>query len=118
MTLWQDRIGRLLIALLFVAGAIQKATDPSQVVVLLQKFHLPGMLVWPAMLFNALGAVGLILGIALRPLSLALAAYCIVTSAFHFIPEDPWQMSIFIKNLAIAGGLLILANRPNPEPNP
>ncbi len=112
MSLWEDRIGRWLLALLFAAGAIQKAIDPSQVVDLLTRFNLPTVLVWPAMVFNAIGALGLILGIALRPLAYALASYCIVTSLFHFIPNDPWQMSIFIKNLAIAGGLLILANRP------
>jgi len=38
-----------------------------------------------------------------------LAAYCVVTSVFHFIPSDGWQMSIFIKNWAIAGGLLALS---------
>ena len=39
----------------------------------------------------------------------ALAAYCAVTSLFHFIPDDSWQMTIFVKNWAIAGGLLVLA---------
>ncbi len=116
MTLWQDRIGRWLIALLFIAGAVQKAVAPEYDYDLLEKFRLPGFLVWPALAFNLLGALSLILAIALRPMALALAAYCIATSAFHFIPDDPWQMSIFIKNLAIAGGLLILANRPEPSP--
>ena len=41
--------------------------------------------------------------------ALSLAAYCAVTSVFHFIPGDPWQMSIFVKNWAIAGGCLALA---------
>ena len=40
--------------------------------------------------------------------ALALAAYCAATSAFHFIPGDGWQMSIFVKNWAIAGGCLAL----------
>ncbi|HSF65174.1 MAG TPA: DoxX family protein, partial [Paracoccaceae bacterium] len=44
-----------------------------------------------------------------RPVALALAGYCAVTSLFHWIPGDPWQMSIFVKNWAIAGGCLILA---------
>ena len=114
MSLWEDRIGRWLLALLFAAGAIQKAIDPTQVIELLSRFNLPTSLVWPALAFNAFGTIGLILGIALPPLAYALAGYCIVTSLFHFIPDDPWQMSIFIKNLAIAGGLLILASRPHP----
>ncbi len=108
--LWEQRIGRTLIALLFVAGTLQKVIDPGAVEGLLAGKGLPQWLVWPAMLFNAIGAICLIAGIALRPVALALAAYCVATSWFHFIPGDGWQMSIFIKNLAIAGGLLILAS--------
>ena len=69
----------------------------------------PIWLIWPALAFNAAGAAALILGVALRPAAAALAAYCAVTSLFHFIPDDPWQMTIFVKNWAIAGGLLVLA---------
>jgi putative oxidoreductase len=61
------------------------------------------------MLFNGFAAIWLIWGLWLGPLSLALAAYCMITSIFHFIPNDPWQMSIFVKNWAIAGGLFVLA---------
>ena len=74
--------GRLLLAMLFVAGAIQKAVAPEGASALLAGFTLPVWLVWPAALF---------------------------TSVFHFIPDDPWQMSIFVKNWAIAGGLLVLS---------
>jgi putative oxidoreductase len=35
-----------------------------------------------------------------------------MTSWFHLLPDDPWQMSIFVKNRAIAGGLLVLASQP------
>lgn len=106
---WEMRLGRWLIALLFIAGTLQKLTDPGAVEALLAGKGLAEDLVWPAMAFNALGAVCLIAGLWLRPVALALAAYCLFTSWFHFIPSDGWQMSIFIKNLAIAGGLLILA---------
>jgi putative oxidoreductase len=44
-----------------------------------------------------------------RPLAFLLAGYCALTSLFHYIPSDGWQMSIFVKNWAIAGGCLALA---------
>ena len=110
---WLDLIGRLLMAALFVAGAVQKATDPAQVQGLLASFGLPGWLVWPALLFNAVVAVGLVTGPKMRLWAMAAAGYCMVTSVFHFIPADGWQMSIFVKNWAIAGGLLVLAARPD-----
>lgn len=106
-----DLIGRVLLSALFAAGAVQKAVDPAQVQGLLAGFGLPVWLVWPALAFNAALAVGLVFGPRVPLWALAGAAYCIVTSAFHFLPGDGWQMSIFVKNWAIAGGLLVLAAR-------
>ncbi|MBD3738922.1 MAG: DoxX family membrane protein [Pseudomonas balearica] len=107
--------GRYLLAALFGAGAIQKAVDSSPAQALLAGFGLSEWLVWPALAFNAVTAGLLIAGKFLRPVGLALALYCVVTSIFHFVPSDPWQMSIMIKNWAIAGGCLILAASSNKE---
>lgn len=102
-------VGRLLIAALFIGGAVQKGSDPSAVEGLLAGRGWPMWLVWPALGFNAGAAVSLISGIWLRPMAALLAGYCMVTSLFHYIPADPWQMTIFVKNWAIAGGCLVLA---------
>jgi putative oxidoreductase len=108
---WIDLIGRILLAALFAAGAVQKAVEPGQVQGLLAGVGLPGWLVWPALAFNAALAVGLVFGPRVRVWAAAGAAYCLMTSVFHFIPGDGWQVSIFVKNWAIAGGLLVLAAR-------
>lgn len=102
-------IGRILIAALFVGGAIQKAVDPEPAMQLLSGFNLPTALVWVALAFNAIAGGMVAVGWTVRPVAVLLAAYCAVTSVFHLIPEDPWQMSIFVKNWAIAGGCLVLA---------
>jgi putative oxidoreductase len=104
-----DVIGRLLLAAFFALGAVQKITAPAVVQGLLAGVGLPPWLIWPALAFNAAAAIALALGWRLRETALAAAAYCIVTSLFHFIPGDGWQMSIFVKNWAIAGGLFALA---------
>lgn len=101
--------GRILIALLFIGGAAQKLGDPAPVTELLAGRGLPDWLVWLALGFNALAGLALILGVQVRAVAAALAAYCAVTSVFHFLPEDPWQMTIFVKNWAIAGGCVVLA---------
>ncbi len=100
---------RLLIAILFMAGAIQKLWSPADAVALLEAQGLPGALVWPALVFNGMAGVMLIAGLRVRDVALVLAVYCGATSIFHLIPDDPWQMSIFVKNWAIAGGCLALA---------
>ena len=101
--------GRILIAALFLGGAAQKASDPSAVQTLLSGMGLPQWLIWPAMAFNLGAGSALILGLAVRPVAFALAIYCGATSIFHYLPNDPWQMTIFVKNWAIAGGCLVLA---------
>ncbi len=67
-------------------------------------------LVWPVALFNLAAGLALLLGPRVRTLALVLAVYCIGTSWFHWqLRADPWQVTIVLKNWAIAGGLLILA---------
>ena len=109
---WRDGAllgARLLMAVLFLGGAAQKWLSPGDVEGLLAGRGLPEWLLWPAMLFDLGAGVALVLGLWTVPTALALAAYCGATSVFHLIPADPWQMTIFVKNWAIAGGCLALA---------
>ena len=101
--------GRWLIAALFAAGAAQKALDPGPAALLLTGRGLPAWLEWPALAYDAGTALALLAGWRLVPVALSAAAYCGATSAFHLVPSEPWQMTIFVKNWAIAGGCLILA---------
>ena len=101
--------GRWLIAALFAAGAAQKAIDPAPVALLLAERGLPAWLEWPALAYDAGAALALVAGWRLAPVALSAAAYCGATSLFHLVPGDPWQMSIFVKNWAVAGGCLCLA---------
>jgi putative oxidoreductase len=103
-------IGRFLIALLFFGGAIQKIGDPDPVLGMITGIGLPEWLIWPVTAFNLIAAVALVTGPGIRFWALALAGYCIFTSYFHYqLRADPWQVTIMVKNWAIAGGLLILA---------
>ena len=100
---------RLLMAQLFLLGTAQKWLDPGIVEELLAGRGWPEWLIWPALAFNLAAGLLLMLGLWTWPLALLLAAYCAVTSLFHYVPSDGWQMSIFVKNWAIAGGCLALA---------
>ena len=102
-------LGRLLIAVLFLGGALQKTLDPAPASQLLLDFGLPAGLVWPALAFNALAGIALLLGVQVRLVALLAADYCGFTSMFHYLPDDAWQMTIFVKNWAIAGGSLVLS---------
>lgn len=115
--IWTMRAGRVLLATLFLAGFLQKLLDPQPVIQMLASVYLPAILVWPVAAFNLLASVMLVAGVGLRPLGFALAGYCVLTSFFHLIPSDAWQMSIMVKNWAIAGGCLILASGVRSDQN-
>lgn len=102
--------GRVLIALLFLGGAVQKLADPAPVAAMVRSLGLPAASVpWIAG-FDLLAAVGLVIGPGVNAWALVMAAYCIGTSWFHWqLRADPWQVTIVVKNWAIAGGLLVLA---------
>ena len=103
-------VGRVLIALLFFGGAAQKFTDPAPVQAMIEGLGLPAAIIWPVAILNLIAAVLLVTGPRVRTVALVLAAYCIFTSWFHWeLRVDPWQVTIVVKNWAIAGGLLILA---------
>jgi putative oxidoreductase len=58
-----------------------------------------------------LGAVLLIVGYRTRIVAIALAAFTALAAViFHRVP-DPMQHMLLMKNLAITGGLLVLAAR-------
>ncbi len=100
---------RLLIAVLFLGGAVQKALSPADATALLAAHAWPLWLIWPALAYNAVAGIALVAGRWIWPTALSLAAYSALTSLFHYLPDDPWQMTIFVKNWAIAGGCLALA---------
>jgi putative oxidoreductase len=102
--------GRVLIAVLFLGGAAQKVSDPAPVQGMIADLGLATWLIWPLALFNLVAAVCLVTGPWVRWWALGLALYCLGTSWFHWqLRADPWQVSIMVKNWAVAGGLCVLA---------
>ncbi len=110
MTDVMNLAGRILIAFLFFAGAIQKVVDPAPAQAMIALIGLPASLIWPIALFDLVAAICLVIGPGIGRWALIMAAYCIFTSWFHWqLRADPWQVTIMVKNWSIAGGLLILA---------
>lgn len=103
-------VGRILIAVLFLGGAWQKVSDPAPVMQMITSIGLPAGVIWPVAAFDLLAGLGLIFGPGVAVWAVLLAVYCIFTSWFHWqLRADPWQVTIMVKNWAIAGGLCILA---------
>lgn len=101
--------GRILLALVFIVAGLGKLGDVQGFAGYMASGGLPAILAWPAILFEILVGLALLVGFQTRLAALALAAFSVVTAVmYHFVPADQLQMAIFLKNLAMAGGYLLL----------
>ncbi|MBW8637418.1 DoxX family protein [Hoeflea sp. WL0058] len=105
-------IGRILLSAIFILAGLNKLGDPAGTAGYMTSLGLPlaSVGVWLVILLEVLGGIAVLIGFMTAPASLALALFCIV-SAFlaHFNLGDQTQFVMFFKNLAIAGGFLVLA---------
>jgi putative oxidoreductase len=103
--------GRILLAIIFVLSGFGKVSDPAGTAAYMQAMHVPTFLLWPTAALELLGGIAIIIGFQTRYVSLVLAAFTLIAAAlFHSNFADQNQMVHFLKNLAIAGGFLVLAS--------
>lgn len=104
-------LGRILLALIFVLSAVGKISDPAGTAGYMQSMGLPGILLWPAAALELLGGIAVIVGFQTRIAAYALAVFSAAAAlVFHHNFADQMQTIMFMKNLAIAGGFLLLAS--------
>lgn len=102
-------IGRILIAAIFLLSGASKIGAPAATIGMIQSVGLPlptvGLGI--AIVVEIVGGIALIVGYRSRVAAASLALYSIVTAlAFHNSLADPNQFFHFLKNVAMAGGLL------------
>lgn len=106
--------GRLLISIIFLMAGISKITGYAGTQAYMESAGVPGLLLPLVIGLEILGAVALMIGYRTRLAALLLAGFTVVSALlFHNMFADSSQTIMFMKNLAIAGGLLLLvANGP------
>lgn len=103
-------VARILLALLFIMAGFGKMANVEGFAGYMASGGVPGLLAWPAILFEILGGIALLVGYQTRIVALAIAAFCVATAfLYHFDPADQNQMTQMLKNLALAGGYLALS---------
>ena len=100
--------GRILLALIFIVAGFGKLGDVQGFSGYLASGGLPAFLAWPAVLFEIIAGLALLIGYQTRLVALALAAFSVVTALLYHAPVDAMQQVMFLKNLAMAGGYLML----------
>ena len=103
-------IARVLMALIFILSGLSKLGASDAVRGYMEAMGVPGALLWPSIAFEIGAGVLVALGYRTRVIALLLAGFCLVTAAvFHHQFTDQIQMIMFLKNIAMAGGFLLLA---------
>jgi putative oxidoreductase len=107
-----------LIALIFVLAGLNKIGAIEGTQGYMEAMGIPGVLIYPTILFEVGAGLAIIIGYQTRTVALALAGFCLVTAfMFHNNLGDQTQFVMFMKNLAIAGGLLFLARDGAGQPS-
>jgi putative oxidoreductase len=104
--------GRCLLAFLFLHEAWSKITAYSAAIAYAKAFGVPEQLLPLAIAVEVGGGLSILLGYYARAGALLLAAFCLATAVlFHLRWSNHNELLHFEKDLAIAGGLLVLAAR-------
>ncbi len=103
-------VARLFMGHIFLLAGISKIGQYAGTQGYMDSMGVPGALLPLVIALEILGGLTIILGWQVKWASLALAGFTIVSAViFHSNLSDQTQMIMFMKNWAIAGGLLLLA---------
>ncbi len=104
-----DLMARILLAAIFFMSGLGKISAYAGTQGYMESQGVPGMLLPLVIGFEILVPVLLVIGWQTRYAALALAGFSIVTGLmFHFDFGDQMQSIMFMKNLAMAGGFILL----------
>ena len=106
--------GRIFISAIFILEAINKFSFKDETIFYMMDHGIPEFLFYPALIFELVFPILLIIGYQTKISAFAMFIFTFtVTIIFHSDFGDQIQLTAFLKNLAIAGGFLIIAaNEP------
>ena len=109
MTNVADLIARILISTLFLVNGIFKIDNYDGTIGWMEGFGMPGILLIPAIILEIVGPVLIIIGYKTKLAAGLLSLFCVATAIiFHNDFTNQMQLTSFLKNIALAGGFLIL----------
>ena len=102
-------LGRLLLSAIFLINGIGKIFNYEGTIQYMENFDVPGYLIIPAITVEILFPILLILGYYTKFSALVLSLFTLVLAViFHTDFSNQMQLISFLKNIAIAGGFLII----------
>jgi putative oxidoreductase len=110
MNALSNLLGRTGLSLIFIISGWGKIAGYAATQGYMESMGVPGALLPLVIALEVGGGLAILAGVATRWAAAALAGFSIVSAlVFHANLADPVQSIMFWKNVAIAGGLLVLA---------
>lgn len=104
-----DLIGRIFLAAIFFMAGLNKISGYAGTQGYMESQGVPGMLLPAVIALEIIAPILLVIGWQTRYAALALAGFTLLSGfLFHFNFADQMQSIMFMKNIAIAGGLLLV----------
>ena len=101
--------GRLLLSALFLIEGVGKITVQEDVIMYMEDYGVPGVLFVPAIVLEILFPLLLIVGYRTKWAAAVMALFTFaVAIIFHTDFSEEMQMIFFLKDIAIAGGFMIV----------
>lgn len=103
-------VARIFLGQIFLLSGFFKISGYEGTQGYMEAMGLPGMLLPLVILFEVGGGLAVVAGWQTRLASMVLAVFTLVAAViFHSNLSDQMQMIMFMKNIAITGGLMLLA---------
>ena len=104
-----ELVGRSFLAVLFLLSGLSKLGAYAGIAAYMSSAGVPSVLLPVVIATEVLGALAIILGWQTRIAALLLAGYSLLAALiFHTNFADQIEMIMFLKNVSIAGGFLLL----------
>lgn len=102
--------GRLLLGHIFLLAGLNKISGYEGAAGYMEAMGVPGGLLPAVIALEVLGGLAVIIGFQTRWACYALAAFSVIAAViFHANFTDQMQTILFMKNMSMTGGLLILS---------
>ena len=101
--------GRILLSTLFLFEGLGKISMQDDVIMYMEEYGVPGILFMPATILEILFPLFLIIGYKTKWAAAVMALFTFtVAIIFHSDFSEGMQMIFFLKDIAIAGGFMII----------
>lgn len=102
-------IGRLFLSAIFIISGLNKIADYAGTQGYMEAMGVPVFMLPLVIALEVLGGIAILIGFKARLAALAMAGFNVASAIlFHTDFADPTQMMMFMKNIAIAGGFLMI----------